>query len=357
MNRDKTEIEMIKMVNAKRDYEEVGKYIISEFYRMAEDTKNKGYELNLTPNEYKKIERYLLEKYRLEGQKLMGRTKLSKDDILAGKASFEIYKTIRILQANFMSVKDEIARQEEEERQAEIEFKTKKKNKARNERIKKLLFAVTISSAITITGLSALEIYNNYEEDKELTSAIGYIVSEEENDKRNIVEQNIYRASFDSKGKEVYDLNIESLANDIITLCKNNPDLFDIAIYNVYSNLDGNKLSTMDSLIVCLRDMAKEDERLDFIFSKLDNCRVFLDYLVNRGFLNPNSEDYYAILNDIELYIETKTYGAEGLERLPEKSSTRLQGIIDAFEANRDNLYSEYKDVIDGMVGDEFGTR
>jgi len=252
MSRDKTELDMIKLVNAKRDYEEIGKYVISEFRAMADSTKKSKYNLSLTDEELVRIEKYLIERYKTVGQRILTKTNLSKDDILDGKASFDIYKEICIIRANLMTLKDELKKQEEETKQQEIEFKTKKKNKERKERIRKLAIALGLSSAIAIVGLAATDVYNDYQEDQEVTAAIGYIVSDEENDKRNIIEQNIYRASFDEKGKDVYDLNIEGLANDIITLCKRNHDLFDIAIYNVYTNLDTNKLSTMDSLIVYL---------------------------------------------------------------------------------------------------------
>lgn len=357
MNRDKTESDMIKMVNVQRDFEEIGRYIISEFYSMYDITKPGKYKLEITVEEYAKIEQHLLQKYRVEAQKLLRLSKMSKEDILAGKASFEIYKLICILQASFLSKKDVIKQQEEETKKQEIEFKTKKKLKERNERIKKLLTGISLSGLVVIGGLAVRDGIIDYQADKEVTESIGYLVSEEENDKRNIVEQNIYRSSFDEKGKEVYDINIQGLARDIITLCKRNPELFDITIYNVYSNLDDNQIGVMDSVIENLRNMAIEDESLGFILSKIGNSRVFLDYLVNRGFLNPNSDDYYTILNDIELYIETKGRGAQKFELLPDVSKNRLQGLLKNFKENRDNLYAEYKDDLDRMDDDGYGTR
>lgn len=358
MSKDRTETDMIKMVNAQRDYDEIGNYIISEFYNMYDLKKAGEYKIDLTVEEFTKIKQYLTQKNRIEAQKLLRMTKMTKEEILAGKASFEIYKLICILQASFLSKKDVINEREIETKNREIELRTKKKQKEKRERIKKVLTAIGLSGVVVIGGLTATALYQNYKDDKEITSAIGYIVSEEENDKRNIVEQNTYRKGFDEKGKAIYDYNAEGIALDVISMCKKNPDFFDITLYNVYMNLDNtHRLRVMDDVIVHLKEMTATDESLSFIHSRLDNCRIFLDYLVNRGFLNPNSEDYYTVLNDIELYIETKGRGAIGFELLPEEAKNRLQEVINSFESNKFVLYDEYKDDVQEMAGEEFGTR
>lgn len=329
--------------------DEIGKYMVEQFYSMS-DPKSKGkYKLDLNSIEKADMETYLLANFKIEAKKLILKYNLKKEDILKGKASLEVYKQLSILKAELMSV-------EQEKKKTEQDLKTKKKQQDRNRKIQKILAAIAVAGSIAITGALVSDLAVEVKEDREVDQAIGAIVSELDNDKRDIVVQNEYIVGFDAEGFPIVAYNNEGIAKDIIKLCTSNPELFDICIYNAYDNMNHNRLENMDDVIKYLKIYTKDVAGLESIYAKVDNCAVFLDYIVNRGFLNPNAKEYYVTLNDIEIYKGLKSDNSVAYNGLPEESRERIDGLIKNYRQNKDNLYNEYKDDLEGL-GDTHGSR
>lgn len=332
-----------------RLYNEIGKYMIEQFYDMT-DKKSKGkYHLNLNSIEKEDMEKYLLKNFKIEARKLILKYNLNREDILKGKASLEVYKQLSILKAELMTV-------EQEKKKTEQDLRTRKKQQDRNRKIQKILAAIAVAGSIAITGALISDLAVEVKEDKEIDQAIGAVVSEHDNDKRNIVVQNEYIVGFDKEGFPIVAYNNEGIAKDIIKLCNSNPELFDLCVYNAYDNMSHNRLENMDDIIKYLKLYTKDVAGLESIYSKVDNCSVFLDYIVNRGFLNPNSENYYVTLNDIEIYKGLKSDSGVAYNELPEESKERIDGLMKNYRENKDNLYNEYKDDLEGL-GDTHGSR
>lgn len=329
-------------------YDQIGDYLVEQFYIMS-DVKNKGkYQLKLNDIEKRNMERYLIEHKKTEAKKLMANSKLEKTKILNGEADFEIFKQFNIIKAELMSVKQskEIERQE---------LKTKTKKEERNTRVAKVAAVVLLAGTMVASGILGYAGIKKVTKEIEVDNAIGHYVSEYPNDPRNIVAQNYYTVGFDDTGVPIIAYDNEGIAKDILKVCSHDLNLFDLCVYNAYDNMNFNRLENMDEVIKFLKIHSKDVAGLETIYNRVDNCSVFLDYIVNRGFLNPNDKDYYETLEDIAIYKELAKTSENAYYGLSDDAQERIEDLMQNYRANDNNLYEEYKDNLEGLG--TFGSR
>lgn len=317
---------MMKMVNENSDYSRIGRYIISKF------------NIDITMQEAKKI-----------GEFLALQKGFSKDDVLNGLADRSIKKII-----NYNKMKENSIEKNYELKE-NIPLKTKKVI------INKKFVIGVAASFLTISLLYnfALEpAYNDFKEDKKIRQSIGMMVADVNSDDykygRGIVAQNTYHAGFNEKGYPNVAYHNDKIAEDIIKVSLEDADIFDLCMYNVYTDISYNKLKNMDEVIRWLNVYTKDNDDLQFIQDKLFNCDVFLDYIMLRGFANPNDKDYTKLVEDIKMYKESDDNVP--LYSLSEESQKRIEELIREYKSNRGNLYSEYKSRLEEQ-GDSYGTR
>lgn len=331
MINDKETQAMFRMVNENADYHKIAEYIIARF------------DVNLDMEEAKKIAKSLVKG---EG--------FTKEQIINGMADYSVYNRLNFKKAQSKSV------QQPNESVIEIILKTIK------EKIDPKFVAgalATIMLFSTLHGFVIKPTIEEFKENREITQSIGMLVAEpgsfEYIHKQSIVSQNTYQIpnQFDEKGFPVVAYHNDKIASDIIQVCTHDPELFDLCMYNVYFDMSHNRLENMDTVIRYLQLYSANDESISFIQERLTNCDIFLDYLIVRGFADPNSEDYYKLLEDINKYGELKGSSDVPFNALPKESQERIEKLIEEFKANKNNLYSEYKDNLDNIEGEGYGTR
>lgn len=331
MINDKDTQAMFRIVNENADYHKIAEYIITRF------------NVDLDMQYAKKMAENLVKN---EG--------FSKEEIFQGLADESIANRLNFRKKYTKSVrqKDEVV--------TEILLKT----------IKEKINAKFVAGALaTIMLLSATYGFvikpsvEEFKENREITQSIGMLVAEPGSDayehKQSIVSQNTYQVpgQFNEQGHPVIAYYNDKIAEDIIKVCTKDPELFDLCMYNVYFDMSYNRLSNMDSVVRYLQIYSASEESLSFIQNKLDNCSVFLDYLISRGFADPNNEDYYELLEDINKYEVLKGNSDVPFNALPKESQERIERLIEEFKSNKNNLYSEYKDNLENVEGDNYGTR
>ena len=316
---------MFKMVNENSNYYNIAIYIINNF--------NADIDIQLA----KKMAEILV--------KSKG---FNKDEIINGLADDAIINMLKFRKSQTKSVK------QVNDKDIKVPLKTKK------QRVNTKFVAGALATLIALSSVYGYVIKPQIEENKEnekIDEEIAMMASEQGSDayihKQSIVAQNTYQipGELDNEGYPIVAYYNDKIAEDIVNVCVKDPKLFDICIYNVYFDMNHNRLDNMDSVINYLKSYSQEDPSLSFINEKLENCDVFLDYLVKRGFNDPNSKDYYKLLEDINLY-ETSSF-----TELPKESQERIENLIEEFKANKDNLYIEYKTNLEIVEGDDFGTR
>lgn len=322
---DKDTVSMMKWVNENSDYLRIGEYIIYKF------------NVNITPQESKKL-----------GEFLMWQMGYSKKEVLSGLADDAIRKLVSQQKTKENSIR------KENETVKNPPLKTKKV------KINKKKVVGVLASFMAVAAIYSFAIkptYTTTMKNMEVSKTLGMMASEIGSDDykygRNIVSQNTYHASRDDSGYPVIAYHNDGIAKDIIKVCTKDASLFDLCMYNVYYNMDYNKLKNMDEVVKWLNIYSKDDESLQFIQDKLFNCDVFLDYIISRGFADPNDKEYYQLLEDIENY--KKSNDTVPLYSLSKEAQKRIKGLIKEYKENRDNLYSEYKDNLE--QGDTYGTR
>ena len=115
-----------------------------------------------------------------------------------------------------------------------------------NKKIAKIVAALAMAGTIAVSAVTIDEAIEQNKADQEVDHAIGAIVSEHENDPRNIVTQNEYTVGFDKDGFPIVAYDNEGIAKDILKICSKDPQLFDLCVYNAYENMNHNRLENMD---------------------------------------------------------------------------------------------------------------
>lgn len=324
MLNDKDTDTLFRIVNENSDYYHIGEYIITKF------------NVNIDMITAKKI------------AEMISKEGYTKEQILNGIADKSIKNVLNFYKLRSNSVV------QKNERVQDVPLKTKKS------KINKKFVVAAIIAIISLSYIFNIKTtITEYKENKEISNAIGMMAAESESEdynyKRNIVVQNTYRAGMDERGYPVVAYHNDGIAKDIIEVCTQNPELFDLCMYNVYFNMNYNRLVNMDDVVRYLNIYTESDESLSFIQDKLHNCDVFLEYLIARGFANPNDKYYYQLLEDIKTYkLSTADVPFNTLEKDAQK---RIEELIEEFKNNRSNLLKEYKDNLEEVKGEDYGTR
>lgn len=306
----------LEMVNNNNGYYKIGEYIISRF------------NVNMNINMAKEFGKRLILQYGYKKEQILNG---EADEIIEFELDSKINKSKEIIN---------------------IPLKT---TKTRN--TKKVVVGA-IASLLAVTTIYSFGIkpaYNEMKENDEIKKSIGMMAaevgSEDYENKRNIVSQNTYKVGLDDRHYPIVAYHNDGIAKDIIQVCTKEPELFELCMYNVYFDMNYNRLKNMDEVVRYLKNYTEKDESLAFIQNKLSNCNVFLDYLITNGFANPNAKDYYQLLESIKEYKNLSSFSA-----LSEESQKRIEDLIDEYEKNKDNLYDNYKN---NLEQDEvnYGTR
>jgi len=94
-------------------------------------------------------------------------------------------------------------------------------------------------------------------------------------------------------------------------VCENDHELFDVTIANIYFDIEYARLSHMDRLFKILETLTKDKEEYKYIYDKVSNAEVFLDYLINENIISKDNPKYEEVLNIIQRYKDLKVYNRE----------------------------------------------
>lgn len=330
MLNDKDTEAMFRMVNENADYHKIAEYIIMRF------------NIDLDMQQAKKMAEHLVKD---EG--------FSKEEVFQGLADQSIANRLNFRKSQTKSV------HQKDETVTEILLKTIK------EKINAKFVAGALATIMLLSATYGFVIkpaYEEMQENSEIRQSIGMLAAEpgsEAYKHKSIVSQNTYQVpgQFDAQGHPIVAYYNDKIAEDILKVCTQDPELFDLCMYNVYFDMSHNRLNNMDTVVRYLQMYSEGDESMTFVQEKLNNCDIFLDYLISRGFANPNNEDYYELLEDINKYEKLKGSSDVPFNALPKESQDRIEKLIAEFKSNKNNLYSEYKDNLENVKGEDYGTR
>ncbi len=323
INLDTTDV--IKMVNENSDLVRIAEYIGEYVKDVFEFT------------EAKEVATYLV--------KNLGYTK---EEILNGKANKYIVAMARYKMVSAKSVEKEPNSKEK----AKVPLKTKKK------KISKKVIATALASLIGVSfvigGIKyGVDSISEYKEDTEIANMIG-MLAQDEGEAGNIISQNTY--GFYSGSKRTTAYKVDKIAEDIIDICIQNPDLLDITLYRTYFDMNYNRLDNMDDVIRWLKIYASNDESLNFINDKLKDTTVFLEYVLNCT-ISSDDKDYKEYQDAIVIYKALKENNDYVYDNLPKDTKKSITKLINKFENKRDSLYTEYKDDLETLLGSDDGGR
>jgi len=224
-------------------------------------------------------------------------------DFIEGRADEEICNIIYAREAYLRSLKFK-----EEDKRRALEVK--------KEKMLKQAVAVVLAGAIAIGGAYAAikGINHNIEKNQDaedVNKNIGMLASMQlEDEGLNIVEQSTKILGYkDNVPSTVIDLDI--MANKIMQVCENDHELFDVTIANIYFDIEYARLSHMDRLFKILETLTKDKEEYKYIYDKVSNAEVFLDYLINENIISKDNPKYEEVLNIIQRYKDLKVYNRE----------------------------------------------
>lgn len=166
----------------------------------------------------------------------------------------------------------------------------------------------------------------------------------------SIVNQNAYRIQSSNSANSSLAYYHDRIALDIISVCTKDPQLFEICLNNVYSDMNYNRLENMDEIFKFLKIYMASDEALTPLYEKIADCDVFLDYIIKAGYLKPDSKDYDKIVEDIAKYKSVKdSYNEIGhvFSNLNSDSQKRIENLMTDYRNNKKNLQKENIEIIE----------
>ena len=272
--------------------------------------------------------------------------------ILSGKADYEIEPFVR---EKVMRIEAVIKDKEEKHKQP---LKTTKKY------YKAKVISGLIAATLAVSSLVAVSepLFNDeIDTHLEASQTIGMAVSDFKSDdykyKRNIVEQNTYVVGYDEVGHPIVAYHNDRIAEDVISLCVEDPSLFDVCMHTIYFDMSDNRLENMDAVLRYLKSYMANDSALVDIFSQIESYGVFLEYVLDSVYQEQRNSEYSDLQQDIEEYKANKTAYEVTYNKLPEKTQKRIQQLINDYKKSGKALYSEYQDNLENLEGDNFGTR
>jgi hypothetical protein len=150
-----------------------------------------------------------------------------------------------------------------------------------------------------------------------------------------IIDQN---SVYKSRGEIVY-YDVKNIAQDILDVSLQAPELFDLCIYDVYFNMEKDRLYYMDRVITILKEKMAKDERYKDLLPKVEQCNMFLDYLIYNGFIEPDADLYYVM----EIY---KNVG--NILKLSANNQKIIVKAMQEYKEKRNELHQDYKEHIKG---------
>ena len=253
--------------------------------------------------------------------------RFSLEDIEKGLADKIIKEKVDSFKKGYSSVKST-------EGYKKSSLKTKKEHN--NNQFLKKAFASIMAIAIVV-GVTSLKDKKDKNIDEEIDETIeSSIAFGDEN--KSIVSKNTYRVGLDSEGKPIVAYNNAEIAKDIIGVYVKDPEFFDLCLYDVYFDMNHNRLVNMDEVISNLKRYASVDESLSGISDKLNESEVFLDYLLQNGYAKDKDT---LVFNDIANY--KKSTSSIPLNSLSEDSKDRILDMIDNYDESKMALYEEYQ--------------
>ena len=288
---------------------------------------------------------------------------MTENDILCGKNDDIIKKRVRYYLAKKNSEDPSlfegylVDKTVDEIPKVEVPVETKKKTVDKSFYKKAILTLLSVALVVSIAAPAVKKSVeaNKYEE-KVMTS-INMLAANTNSDKyeqrEGIVSRNSYRVGTDDRGFPINAYWNDKIAKDIIKVAKEDPNLFDLTMYSVYFSME-ERLDNMDEVMDYLKMFTKEDESLSFIYNQIDDCDVFLDYVMKKGFVSPNSKEYYDLKNDIEIF---KNVGS--FKSLSGESQERILELMEEYLNYKKYLVEEYKNnsKVVYEVSDSYGGR
>lgn len=269
-----------------------------------------------------KFANYDIEKAKKTALNLMKNQKYSKEAILNGEADEIIAKMayIQLIEDNSVRKKDEQI----------LEIKLKSKKESISGIDMKNLIAIILGLSITVTALGIA--YNN-KMNEALMSNVGHKIE--------------MLTSDVSLPDNRYSFN-ELSANKIISLCINDPNLFDVAIYNAYYNNATNRINNITKVWDFLQNKLANDDAFSPIYAKMAN-KTFLDYVLNMlietGKVEISSKEYEKYVEVIKDYNNNLSF--EKVDR------TRRRDLVEMMEKYKElglSLYKSSKNKINEIV-------
>ena len=217
--------------------------------------------------------------------------------------------------------------------------------------------------AIVLTFQNAIK---DKREEAEIRSNLGklattYGSSEYENG-ISIVSQNTYQLNSQNSAGPMVAYHNDKIALDIISVCTKDPQLFSVCMNNVYNDMKYNRLENMDAVLNNLKIFMASDEALEPIYRTIANESVFLDYVTDQGFADPNSKDYFELMNAITHYKELKSKSSEmgqAFNGLSSSEQELIKKLMKNYSNNKDQLYDEFIDDLEQAINkldDEFNS-
>ena len=233
------------------------------------------------------------------------------DDILSGMNDNEIYSLL--IRIGSLKKKDD----------KDIPLRTKKEFISKDK---------LIAIILTLTTIGASFAYKDNKE-KEINDIISSKVSviNAEGKKVSILKNNEYVVphTLDENGERVIAYDSRGISNDIINKCSNNPELLELCLYNIYFDMNYERLSNMDDVIKWLKYTTETNDELMSIYNEIKDCSVFLDYLVKKGYSN----------NDDNILDAVNKYKLNGnFNNLDELSQGRIKELINNFENSKQKI-------------------
>lgn len=226
----------------------------------------------------------------------------------------------------------------------DIKFETKKK--------KSDIYKKIISVALSVAGLISVVLYVG-EKVEEVVYNIDS-VSTMEDVKQDLAEKtginiddivdNNKVKTFNSDDEPVNIYDHTEIAADIISKCRNNPELLGITLHDVYSDLSKDGMSNMDKVFASLKYNTQNDHSLLAIYEQIADCEVFLEYLIKAGYVGKSSP-YYDELPAIITHIKV----SGRYDTLDYKEKQMLDDIMDEYKYSK----GPYLEIADSFNLDE----
>ena len=146
----------------------------------------------------------------------------------------------------------------------------------------------------------------------------------------------------------------ELTANRIINMCIDNPELFDVLVYDSYYKLNTRRLDNFNEIWNILQSRISNDESFEPIYSKISN-KTFLSYVLNLLMINDkveqNSKEYQKYVELISEFAKNPTYDA-----ISKENRLVLKEMLQKYQELGLTLYKESNKTIVNEV-EEMGGR